>query len=223
MKTVKIFLVVSVITMLLSSCYNTMRTEKLDLQGSIILNGKISYTIKGLVLDDVQTEAKGWTYEQTLAHAFEIEKLVKKATVKYGGEIFLKEAEISEEVTKKFNASQKGDKVKVLSLMVSYSAEPEIVKSLTQCAVLKMEIEAEKLRLQRDSLISEFAKRDAKGYTSEAERLESRRDSRHDSRKSLDLQEKSIESNERVQKRKSEAVEKAADNIGYGRTLVVTQ
>ncbi len=57
------------------------------------------------------------------------------------------------------------------------------------------------------SMISVAVKRDAQGYTPEAERLEERRDARYNELKR-------IESNERIKIRQAEAIENAADNMG---------
>lgn len=58
------------------------------------------------------------------------------------------------------------------------------------------------------SMISVAVKRDAQGYTPEAERLEERRDARYNELKR-------IESNERIKIRQAEAIENAADNMGF--------
>ncbi len=100
---------------------------------------------------------------------------------------------IAREVKRRYDASD-GAKLESFYIRVDppldFSAASQRLKSLP-------------MTLEADSIISEAAKRDAKGYTPEAERLEERRDARQ-----------RIESNERIKIRQAKAIENAADNMG---------
>lgn len=61
---------------------------------------------------------------------------------------------------------------------------------------------------------SASVKRDAVGYTPEAERLKERRDRRFNAREERRIKMREIESNEKVKIRQAEAIENAADNQG---------
>ena len=104
---------------------------------------------------------------------------------------------IAREVKRRYDASD-GAKLESLYILADppadFSAAAQKLKSLP-------------MTLEADSIISEAAKRDAKGYTPEAERLEERRDARH-------IENKRIESNERIKIRQAKAIENAADNMG---------
>lgn len=52
------------------------------------------------------------------------------------------------------------------------------------------------------------------GYTSEAERLEERRDKRFNTQEERRIKMREIEANEKVKMRQAEAIENAADNLG---------
>ena len=77
------------------------------------------------------------------------------------------------------------------------------------------------LTVQKDSLISASAKKDAVGYTPEAERLEERRDRRFNAQEERKIKMREIESNEKIKMRQAEALENAADNMGMFGDLAV--
>lgn len=86
---------------------------------------------------------------------------------------------------------------------------PENVeKALAAKKIAELELQAVRYQIAKDSLISIAAKKDAQGYTAEAERLENRRDQRLNSVKNR-------ESNERIEIRKAKTLEEAASNVGF--------
>ena len=106
-------------------------------------------------------------------------------------EVINNPSKITQEVRKRYEMT--GEKLKSLYIMVTPPAGQRLKSMPMTIAV--------------DSMISAAAKRDAQGYTPEAERLEERRDARYNELKR-------IESNERIKIRQAEAIENAADNMG---------
>lgn len=104
------------------------------------------------------------------------------------------------------------DDAKIVALATEMIIPDNIKTAMAQRAIVRLDIEAAKMELVRDSLMSVAAKRDAEGYTAEAERLESRREQRFEKRT---LEPQRIQSNERIEVRKAEAREKAASNVGF--------
>lgn len=100
---------------------------------------------------------------------------------------------MAREVKRRYDAS---DWAKLESLYIRVDPPSDFSAAAQKLKSLPMTLEA-------DSIISEATKRDAKGYTSEAERLEERR-----------IENKRIESNERIKIRQAKAIENAADNMG---------
>lgn len=112
-------------------------------------------------------------------------------------EVINNTSKITQEVRKRYEMT--GEKLKSLYIMVTppkdFSFAGQRLKSMPMTIAV-------------DSMISAAAKRDAQGYTPEAERLEERRDARYNELKR-------IESNERIKIRQAEAIENAADNMGF--------
>ena len=94
------------------------------------------------------------------------------------------------------------------SSSIEFSLPEDIEKAIKARKIAELELQALQYQLAKDSLISAKAKKDAHGYTAEAERLENRRDQRLNSAKNR-------ESNERIENRKAEALEEAASNVGF--------
>lgn len=194
---------------------------------TVMITG-LSYGTNNKVEDFSETSSVNYTTveikgsSKTDNYLQEVVTMVKIETARQGDNFLEKEGEIAQNVMKAFNEKHSDNKkAQLLSLAITFQPSPEDLAIAQELRSIEKRIRLEEARLQRDKLISEAAKRDAEGYTSTAERLEDRRDNRRNSTKSLELQEKQIESNERIQKRKSEAVEKAADNVGYGRSATI--
>lgn len=157
------------------------------------------------------------------AYVEEAVSMLKVEAMKHGDSFLVKEGEIAQNVMKAFNEKHADNKRALLfSLSITFKPSPEDLAIQQELRSIEKTIKLEEARCKRDSLISVAAKRDAQNYTDVAERLEERRDARYNSKKSLELQEKDIQSNERVEKRKSEAVEKAAKGVGFGRAISIT-
>ena len=110
-------------------------------------------------------------------------------------EVINNPSKITQEVRKRYEMT--GEKLKSLYIMVTppkdFSFAGQRLKSMPMTIAV-------------DSMISAAAKRDAQGYTPEAERLEERRDARYNELKR-------IESNELIKIRQAEAIENAADLV----------
>lgn len=108
-------------------------------------------------------------------------------------EVINNPGKITQEVKKRYEMT--GKKINSLYIMVTppkdFSFAGQRLKSIP-------------VTLAVDSMISVAAKRDAQGYTPEAERLEERRDTRYNELKRIESK-----------IRQAEAIENAADNMGF--------
>lgn len=169
-------------------------------------------TSSQIILDNVQVEMNisGEIFSNKKADYFynEIVIMAKKQIREKGDSFSLNNMEeISESVKTTFNSQKSSTRIKVLTIQISY---PKDLQSLA------VENAKQKLLIQRDSLISAAAKRDAEGYTPSSERLEERRDNRQ-------LNIERMKSNGRIADRKAQALENAADNVGVFRSVSLTQ
>lgn len=134
----------------------------------------------------------------------QVEEMVKTGITEFScEEVINNPQKIVEKVKNRFNEAEAT--LDFLSIIVTPPTEfTEAGKSLKVANLI----------LQKDSMISASAKHDAVGYTSEAERLEERRDKRFNAQEERKIKMREIESNERVKMRQAEAIENAADNLG---------
>lgn len=97
------------------------------------------------------------------------------------------------------------------SSSIELSLPEDVEKAMKAKKIAELEFQTLQYQLAKDSLISVAAKKDAQGYTAEAERLENRRDQRFNTAEERKIKRTALE----VETRKAEALEEAASNVGF--------
>ena len=168
-----------------------------NLEYEMEIHGKAKgnhYTARGTLL-----QLSVYTNEIVMVASSKVENLSHK-------DIMKNLQKVSKEIVDDWNATSE-DEISTLVILITPAKRTiEILTSLEEAKFLSI----------RDSIISNQIKRDAEGYSTDAHLLEDRREKRY-------TQKASTESNERIENRRSIAIETAADNVGFARSVTLTK